>query len=48
MGGLYTVNVGMFAQYIFSHISRMIPEVREYDVSENVNVSQHTENDAPC
>ena len=49
-GGLYTVNVEMFAQYIFLCISHvhMTLEVREYDVSGNVNVTQHTENDAPC
>ena len=32
-----TVNVEIFAQYIFSLISRMVSDVRKYDVSENVN-----------
>ena len=34
---LYTVNVEIFAQYIFSRISRMFSNARKYDVSENLN-----------
>ena len=32
-----TVNVEIFAQYIFSRISRMVLYARKYDVSENLN-----------
>ena len=32
-----TVNVEIFAQYLFSHISRMVSDARKYDVSENLN-----------
>ena len=31
----YTVNVEIFAQYLFSHISRRAVDARKYDVSEN-------------
>ena len=34
---LSTVNVGIFAQYIFSRISCMALGVRQYDVSGNLN-----------
>ena len=34
---LGTVNVEIFVQYIFSHISRMVLDVRKYDVSEILN-----------
>ena len=33
----HTVNVEIFAQYIFSRISRMALCARKYDVSENLN-----------
>ena len=36
-GRLPTVNVEIFAQYIFSHISRMVLDARKYDVSEKIN-----------
>ena len=32
-----TVNVDIFVQYIFSHISRRALDVRKYDVSEKMN-----------
>ena len=32
-----TVNVDIFAQYIFSHISRSVLGARKYDVSEKLN-----------
>ena len=32
-----TVNVDIFAQYIFSRISRSVSGVRKYDVSEEMN-----------
>ena len=32
-----TVNVEIFAQYIFSHISRRVLGARNYDVSEKMN-----------
>ena len=34
---VYTVNVEMFAQYIFSRISRRVVDARKYDVSEKLN-----------
>ena len=34
---LYTANVEIFAQYIFSRILRMVSYARKYDVSENLN-----------
>ena len=34
---LYTVNVEIFAQYIFSRISRKVLGVLKYDVSEKIN-----------
>ena len=34
---IITVNVEIFAQYIFSHISRMVLDAQKYDVSENLN-----------
>ena len=34
---LYTVNVEIFAQYIFSRISRRVLEAQKYDVSEKIN-----------
>ena len=34
---IHTVNVEIYAQYIFSRISRMVPYARKYDVSENLN-----------
>ena len=34
---LHTVNVEIFAQYIFSRISRMALHARKYDVSEKIN-----------
>ena len=37
IAGLTTVNVEIFAQYIFSRISRMTLDARKYDVSENLN-----------
>ena len=37
MPALYTVNIDIFAQYLFSHISRMVSDVRKYDVSENLD-----------
>ena len=33
----YTVNVEIFAQYIFSCISRSVLGARKYDVSEKIN-----------
>ena len=33
----HTVNVYIFAQYIFSHISRRVLDARKYDVSEKIN-----------
>ena len=33
----HTVNVEIFAQYIFSRISRMVSDARKYDVRENIN-----------
>ena len=33
---LDTVNVEIFAQYIFSRISRMVSDARKNDVSENI------------
>ena len=32
-----TVNVDIFAQYIFSRISRRVLDARKYDVSEKIN-----------
>ena len=32
-----TVNVEIFAKYIFSCISRMVSDTRKFDVSENLN-----------
>ena len=34
---IYTVNVEIFAQYIFSRISRRSLAARKYDVSEYIN-----------
>ena len=34
---LITVNVDIFAHDIFTRISRMVSDVRRYDVSENLN-----------
>ena len=34
---LDTVNVDIFAQYIFSRISRRMLDARKYDVSEKIN-----------
>ena len=34
---LPTVNVDIFAQYIFSRISRMVSDAQKYDVRENIN-----------
>ena len=35
--GLITVNVEIFAQYIFLRISRRALDARKYDVSEKMN-----------
>ena len=37
MKPLYTVNIEIFAQYIFSRISHMVSDARKYDVRENIN-----------
>ena len=37
MGSCHTVNVEIFAQYIYSCISRMALDARKYDVSDNLN-----------
>ena len=34
---MVTVNVEIFAQYIFLRVSRMVSNARKYDVSENLN-----------
>ena len=34
---IYTVNIDIFMQYIFSPISRRVLDARKYDVSEKIN-----------
>ena len=41
---MYTVNVEIFAQYIFSRISRRALDARKNDVSENYNHNRTNRN----
>ena len=38
-----TVKVTIFAQYIFSHISRRVLDAQKFDVSENFSIIEQTE-----
>ena len=46
LNGILTVNVEIFAQYIFSRISRSVVGARKYDVSEKLN--QYSANRSNC
>ena len=41
---MYSVNVEIFAQYIFSRISRMALDARKFDVRENYNHNRTNRN----
>ena len=45
---MHTVNVEMFAQYIFSRISRRVLGAQKYDVSEKIIIIGQVEITAIC